>query len=1035
MANPRNGAWSSDFGVLRVPLLPLETLSRWADGAAGDQEVLRARLGQLLADPAISAALAVGSEDIAQGLRHWQSDPTSRAGRSAEHSLVRYLTRMAGRPTPFGLSSGYVHVSFGDAAVCALADRREQRVVRRIDPGLLQRLVAGVTADSAVDDGSRLRTNPLLYRVGSRYRVPRREGSNNRRRLIAVLATPTIDGVVAAAQDGATVAELRDLVSATSDEPQELLERLVRRDMLLPVAAVGVTGDDPARQAVLALRDWPGGERYASAVEAAAAAAIAAPDVQAAALQVRQELGGLDNEVPARRSIQVDTIRTGDVVLPPIVVDEVARAARLVATVGRERVSKLDGFRDAFVRRFGTRAVPLLEALDPDTGVRLDEHAPPPAVRDERYAARRRRTLQSLIARGYESAQGEVDLTDDDVAALSDPARPEPTGALAVLCSVAAADEQAVARGDFSVVSPAINAPGGGRLVGRFCHGDEQLTAHVRAHFAREAAAAPDDVLAEVATAPDLDWGLNVTHRPLLREFEIDLDGVSGAPPERRLPPSDLLLAVEDGQVVVLSRRLRRRVRPRSATALNPDWVALPAARFLLLLADAESPAGAWSWEQFDDAPFLPRIRRGRIVLAPRQWTVPSRALRDPSRRASDPASAVRRVHDALSIPRWVHVQHPKGTLLADLDNPISVAAVLTGNGRPAGVGDAGADDTVVRIAEAPFLPDTPFRGPDGGYAHELLIAFSPPAGEPKGGDVWRAVIPGVSQVPRRFLPGSPWLFAKLYGPASAADRTLTQWIAPLIAALRSEQLIDRWFFIRYADPDRHLRVRLHGAPDDLSRSVLPRLHEAVAAAVTAGDLYAMSLDTYDREVERYGGVAGVEAMEGLAEADSDAVLALLSSAPTGSLRHALAVASVAALYADAGIPLADRLACSARLRDAFARDLEPHARHQLGTEHRGNRAEVATIVAAVEQQDATGIAAPLVNRSTAATEILRTLIEPAGDNVLSRPYAEVVRSLAHMAVNRLLRDGGALDEVRVHDALARLYRERLARDGVSTAK
>jgi hypothetical protein len=43
-------------------------------------------------------------------------------------------------------------------------------------------------------------------------------------------------------------------------------------------------------------------------------------------------------------------------------------------------------------------------------------------------------------------------------------------------------------------------------------------------------------------------------------------------------------------------------------------------------------------------------------------------------------------------------------------------------------------------------------------------------------------------------------------------------------------------------------------------------------------------------------------------------------------------------------------------------------------------------------------------------------------------PLAQVVGTMAHMAVNRLLRESGGLDELRVHDALGRLYAGRLAR-------
>ena len=53
----------------------------------------------------------------------------------------------------------------------------------------------------------------------------------------------------------------------------------------------------------------------------------------------------------------------------------------------------------------------------------------------------------------------------------------------------------------------------------------------------------------------------------------------------------------------------------------------------------------------------------------------------------------------------------------------------------------------------------------------------------------------------------------------------------------------------------------------------------------------------------------------------------------------------------------------------------------------------------------------------------LRTL---ADEGNLGRPFAEVLSSLAHMAVIRLMKRGGNVDEARVGHALARVYEAKL---------
>ena len=62
----------------------------------------------------------------------------------------------------------------------------------------------------------------------------------------------------------------------------------------------------------------------------------------------------------------------------------------------------------------------------------------------------------------------------------------------------------------------------------------------------------------------------------------------------------------------------------------------------------------------------------------------------------------------------------------------------------------------------------------------------------------------------RIFIPGSRWLFFKLYTGTQSADILLTRHISPFVRRLRESGAIDDFFFIRYTDPLFHLRLRLH---------------------------------------------------------------------------------------------------------------------------------------------------------------------------------------------------------------------------------
>jgi hypothetical protein len=70
------------------------------------------------------------------------------------------------------------------------------------------------------------------------------------------------------------------------------------------------------------------------------------------------------------------------------------------------------------------------------------------------------------------------------------------------------------------------------------------------------------------------------------------------------------------------------------------------------------------------------------------------------------------------------------------------------------------------------------------------------------------AASPGSS----RSWPGSEWLYIKLFTGPATADQVLRRIASVLTWALTAGG-DDQWFFLRYGDPDWHLRLRIHGAP------------------------------------------------------------------------------------------------------------------------------------------------------------------------------------------------------------------------------
>jgi thiopeptide-type bacteriocin biosynthesis protein len=243
------------------------------------------------------------------------------------------------------------------------------------------------------------------------------------------------------------------------------------------------------------------------------------------------------------------------------------------------------------------------------------------------------------------------------------------------------------------------------------------------------------------------------------------------------------------------------------------------------------------------------------------------------------------------------------------------------------------------------------------------------------------------------------------------------------------------------------VRLRLRGDPAGLVTRVLPALHEAARSLRDDGRLWRIQLDTYEREVERYGGDAGIALAEALFEADSDAVLSVLDVLQSEGGDHArwrLALRGVHLLLVDLGLDLAQRTEVMRRSRATFGAEhrVDATLKKQLGDRFRRERPSLEELLAArpVAARAAGDDVTPVVEaalergfdqlagRSARLVSVSRELADHAARAALDASVAELAPSFVHMHVNRLLRSEHRAQELVLYDFLLRLYESEAAR-------
>lgn len=127
----------------------------------------------------------------------------------------------------------------------------------------------------------------------------------------------------------------------------------------------------------------------------------------------------------------------------------------------------------------------------------------------------------------------------------------------------------------------------------------------------------------------------------------------------------------------------------------------------------------------------------------------------------------------------------------------------------------------------------------------------------------------------RNFIPGSEWLYFKLYTGHKSADTLLVEYIKPLVERFEAEELINNFFFIRYGDPLPHIRLRLKINRPENYTSILYLTNDVFTICINNGLLSNVMCDTYRREIERYGTYT-IDTSEKLFSVDSQAIIRLL---------------------------------------------------------------------------------------------------------------------------------------------------------------
>ena len=284
----------------------------------------------------------------------------------------------------------------------------------------------------------------------------------------------------------------------------------------------------------------------------------------------------------------------------------------------------------------------------------------------------------------------------------------------------------------------------------------------------------------------------------------------------------------------------------------------------------------------------------------------------------------------------------------------------------------------------------------------------------------------------RTFIPGDHWLFFKIYSGFKTADQLLTEVIAPLANQLLNNQIISKWFFIHYSDPELHLRLRFLLTDTGKVGIPMQMLNQVLQEYIQHDLVWKVQIDTYQREIERYGEMT-MELSESLFFYDSlffAEILRAIQGEEVETLRWLSALASVDYFLNDFSFNLSQKVEFLSMVKDNFTREFGlENSRSQLSDKYRTHRKAVEELLDTRDEKYQT-IHNILNERSKMQTPVASRILQHTEKG---EKLNALLSSYTHMMMNRWFRSKQRMHEAVVYDFLLKYYKSKAAREKPAT--
>ncbi len=276
--------------------------------------------------------------------------------------------------------------------------------------------------------------------------------------------------------------------------------------------------------------------------------------------------------------------------------------------------------------------------------------------------------------------------------------------------------------------------------------------------------------------------------------------------------------------------------------------------------------------------------------------------------------------------------------------------------------------------------------------------------------------------VQRVFFPGDEWIYFKIYTGIKTAEDILVTALFPLVKKMKKDQIIDQWFFIRYGDPDFHIRFRVKVKNISDIGSVIDLCNKRMKKYCLENLIRKIDISTYNRELERYG-ASFIEISERLFFIDSESILLLLSflRKKDENLRWQFSIKLIDNFLENIGYDLTEKCNCLERMSENYKREFgyNMYNSKQLNMIYRERKPFFEYIFDNLSKnKELTVVENIIKHRGIQIRKATKGIHFPETN----------IYSYLHMTMNRLFRSKNRVHELLIYEFMYRYYKSEIAK-------